>query len=35
MENLFEEMVEEAVVNVWKAESWQVYLNVATLGWGY
>ncbi|KAJ7806326.1 hypothetical protein B0H14DRAFT_2381941 [Mycena olivaceomarginata] len=34
MENLFEQMVEKAVVNVWKAESWQVFLVVAAIGWG-
>ncbi|KAJ7726067.1 hypothetical protein B0H14DRAFT_2544353 [Mycena olivaceomarginata] len=34
MENLFEQMVEEAVFNVWKAESWWVFLDVAAVGWG-
>jgi hypothetical protein len=34
MENLFEQMVEEAVVDVWKEESWRVFLDVATAGWG-
>jgi hypothetical protein len=34
MENLFEQMVEKAVVNVWKAESWEVFLHVAAIGWG-
>ncbi|KAJ7797454.1 hypothetical protein B0H14DRAFT_3157475, partial [Mycena olivaceomarginata] len=33
MENLFEQMVEEAVVNVWKATAWQVFLDVAAAGW--
>jgi hypothetical protein len=34
MENLFEQMVEEAVVDVWKAEAWEVFLDVAAAGWG-
>jgi hypothetical protein len=34
IENLFEQMVEDAVVNVWKAESWGVFLDVAAVGWG-
>jgi hypothetical protein len=34
MENLFEQMVEEAVVDVWKAGSWEVFRDVATVGWG-
>jgi hypothetical protein len=33
MENLFEQMVEEAVVDVWKAEALEVFLDVATAGW--
>ncbi|KAJ7787510.1 hypothetical protein B0H14DRAFT_2537331 [Mycena olivaceomarginata] len=34
MENLFEQMVEEAVVDVWKAKSWWVFVDVAAAGWG-
>ncbi|KAJ7787519.1 hypothetical protein B0H14DRAFT_2190511, partial [Mycena olivaceomarginata] len=34
MESLFEQMVEEVVVDVWKAEAWEVFLDVATVGWG-
>ncbi|KAJ7806978.1 hypothetical protein B0H14DRAFT_1541019 [Mycena olivaceomarginata] len=34
MENLFEQMVEEAVVDVWKAQSWWVFLDVAAAGVG-
>ncbi|KAJ7826587.1 hypothetical protein B0H14DRAFT_3722353, partial [Mycena olivaceomarginata] len=34
IENLFEQMVEDAVVNVWKAGSWWVFLDVAAVGWG-
>ncbi|KAJ7797473.1 hypothetical protein B0H14DRAFT_57394, partial [Mycena olivaceomarginata] len=33
MESLFEQMVEEAVVDVWKAEAWKVFLDVAAAGW--
>jgi hypothetical protein len=33
MENLFEQMVEEAVVDVWKAEAWEVFLDVTAVGW--
>ncbi|KAJ7870489.1 hypothetical protein B0H14DRAFT_3132123 [Mycena olivaceomarginata] len=33
MENLFEQMMEEAVVEVWKAQSWRVFLDVAAAGW--
>ncbi|KAJ7797442.1 hypothetical protein B0H14DRAFT_2389717 [Mycena olivaceomarginata] len=34
MENLFEQMVEKAVVNVWKVESGGVFIDVAAAGWG-
>ncbi|KAF8182361.1 hypothetical protein K438DRAFT_1157519 [Mycena galopus ATCC 62051] len=34
MWNLFEQMMEEAVVDVWKAYSWGVFLDVAAAGWG-
>ncbi|KAJ7806069.1 hypothetical protein B0H14DRAFT_2526258 [Mycena olivaceomarginata] len=34
MEKLFEQMVEEAVVDVWRAVSWGVFLDVAAAGWG-
>jgi hypothetical protein len=34
MEDLFEQMVEEAVVGIWKGESWRVFLDVAAAGWG-
>jgi hypothetical protein len=34
MENLFEQMVEEAVVNVWKSQSERVFFDVAAAGWG-
>ncbi|KAF8189078.1 hypothetical protein K438DRAFT_1593680 [Mycena galopus ATCC 62051] len=34
MWNLFGAMVEEAVVDRWKAESWRVFRNVAAAGWG-
>ncbi|KAF8177894.1 hypothetical protein K438DRAFT_1844807 [Mycena galopus ATCC 62051] len=34
MWNLFEQMMEEAVVDVWKAYSWGVFLDVAAVGWG-
>ncbi|KAJ7796797.1 hypothetical protein B0H14DRAFT_3157797, partial [Mycena olivaceomarginata] len=34
MENLFEQMVEEAVVDVWETRSWWVFLDVAAAGWG-
>jgi hypothetical protein len=27
-------MVKEAVVDVWKANSWSVFLDVAAAGWG-
>ncbi|KAJ7830214.1 hypothetical protein B0H13DRAFT_2433934 [Mycena leptocephala] len=33
MWNLCGLMVEEVVVNVWKAHSWGVFLDVATAGW--
>jgi hypothetical protein len=34
MENLFEQMMEEAVVDVWKAESWRIFIDVAAAVWG-
>ncbi|KAJ7351562.1 hypothetical protein DFH08DRAFT_100909, partial [Mycena albidolilacea] len=34
MENLFEQMVEEAVVDVWKVQCWGVFIDVAAAGWG-
>ncbi|KAJ7833705.1 hypothetical protein B0H14DRAFT_2364184 [Mycena olivaceomarginata] len=34
MWKLFGEMVEEAAVNVWKAHSRQVFIDMATAGWG-
>ncbi|KAJ7831681.1 hypothetical protein B0H14DRAFT_2365036 [Mycena olivaceomarginata] len=34
MEDLFEQMMEEAVIDVWKTESWRVFLNMAAVGWG-
>ncbi|KAJ7790633.1 hypothetical protein B0H14DRAFT_2535399 [Mycena olivaceomarginata] len=34
IENLFEQMVEKVVVDVWKEESWSVFLDVAAAGWG-
>ncbi|KAJ7510786.1 hypothetical protein B0H11DRAFT_2215528 [Mycena galericulata] len=34
MWNLFEQMVEESVVGVWKATSWWVFHDVAAAGWG-
>ncbi|KAJ7884265.1 hypothetical protein B0H13DRAFT_1628768 [Mycena leptocephala] len=32
--NLVEHMVEEAVVDVWKVNSWPVFLDMAAAGWG-
>ncbi|KAJ7734317.1 hypothetical protein B0H14DRAFT_511444 [Mycena olivaceomarginata] len=34
IENLFEQMVEEAVFDVWKVESAGVFMDVAAAGWG-
>ncbi|KAJ7714710.1 hypothetical protein B0H14DRAFT_2644362 [Mycena olivaceomarginata] len=34
MWELFEQMVEEAVVDIWKVESWQVFIDIAAVGWG-
>ncbi|KAJ7017786.1 hypothetical protein C8F04DRAFT_978477 [Mycena alexandri] len=34
MWNLLGEMVKEAVFDVWKADSWSVFLDVAAAGWG-
>jgi hypothetical protein len=34
MENLFEQMVEEAVVDVWKVKWGGVFMDVAAAGWG-
>ncbi|KAJ7864596.1 hypothetical protein B0H14DRAFT_3603031 [Mycena olivaceomarginata] len=33
MWKLFGQMAEEAVVDMWKANSWQVFLDVAAVGW--
>ncbi|KAF7358159.1 hypothetical protein MVEN_00864200 [Mycena venus] len=32
--NMFGQMIEEAVVDIWKASSWWVFLDVAAAGWG-
>jgi hypothetical protein len=34
MWNLLEQMVEEAVVDVWKGVPWPVFVDVAAVGWG-
>ncbi|KAJ7844238.1 hypothetical protein B0H14DRAFT_2358750 [Mycena olivaceomarginata] len=34
MWDLFAEMVEKTVVNVWTGESWELFVDVATAGWG-
>ncbi|KAJ7510798.1 hypothetical protein B0H11DRAFT_1845516 [Mycena galericulata] len=34
MGNLFEQMAEEAVFDVWKAGSWWVFRDMAAVGWG-
>ncbi|KAJ7030703.1 hypothetical protein C8F04DRAFT_961309 [Mycena alexandri] len=34
MWNLFEQVVDEGIVNVWHTKPWVVFLNVATAGWG-
>jgi hypothetical protein len=33
MWNLFEHMVEDAVVSVWKVHSWPVFFDMAAVGW--
>jgi hypothetical protein len=33
MRNLFGQMVEEAVVDVWKEKSWRIFIGVAAAGW--
>ncbi|KAJ7793562.1 hypothetical protein B0H14DRAFT_2533367 [Mycena olivaceomarginata] len=33
MWNLFGQMVEEAVVDIWKEESWKIFIDVAAAGW--
>ncbi|KAJ7609387.1 hypothetical protein FB45DRAFT_762344 [Roridomyces roridus] len=34
MQKVFEQMAEDRVVNVWKGNSWQVFIDVAATGWG-
>jgi hypothetical protein len=34
MQHLFGLMVEEAIVNIWKANLWEVFIHMAAVGWG-
>ncbi|KAJ7602769.1 hypothetical protein FB45DRAFT_965040 [Roridomyces roridus] len=34
MQKVFEQMAEDRVVNVWKGNFWQVFIDVAATGWG-